>query len=178
MSARFDDPEGADQRDVLERVLGHAFFSGMSEEEKTVVALSILPGETRWALFEPGEMIFCEGESANRFYLLEDGTVQLEFHEPGDETFPFETLRAGDVLGFSWLFPPFLWSYHARALERSQAIILNGAHLLVVAESNKQFGYDLMKRVSQIAIRPLRSVRRNLISISRQLHKARSLQSG
>ena len=156
--------EAQTRESVMRRVLDHSFFSGMNPGQLEVIATSVEPGAAREAIFEGGEIIFREGEPANRFYLIESGSILLEAHEPADGTFPFQKLSAGEPLGFSWLFPPFTWCFQARALETTQAIVLNGAHLLLAAEQNKSFGYELMKKVGQLAIRRLQATRRQLIT--------------
>ena len=73
--------------------------------------------------------------------------------------------KVGDVLGWSWLFPPFSWNFQARAIEPTSAIVLSGAHLLVTAEGNHDFGYELMKRVAQVVIHRLQATRKQLLAI-------------
>jgi CRP/FNR family transcriptional regulator, cyclic AMP receptor protein len=68
------------------------------------------------------------------------------------------------MLGWSWLFPPFAWHFRARAREPTNVIVFNGAHLLVAAERNRDFGYELMKRVAQVVIRRLQAARRQLLN--------------
>jgi CRP-like cAMP-binding protein len=114
--------------------------------------------------FEAGDVLFREGEPANQFYLIERGCVALEAHEPGDGTILVQNVGAGDVLGWSWLFPPFAWHFQARAVEPTSAIVLNGAHLLIAAEEDHEFGYELMKRVAQIVIHRLQSTRSQLLA--------------
>ena len=74
-----------------------------------------------------------------------------------------QTIGAGEALGWSWLFPPFVWHFQARALEPTKAIAFNGAHLLVACEENHDLGYDLMKRVSQVLIQRLQATRKKLV---------------
>jgi hypothetical protein len=81
-----------------------------------------------------------------------------------------QILGPGDVLGWSWLFPPFTWHFRALALEPTNAIVLDGAHLLVTAERNRDFGYELMKRVAQVVIHRLQATRKQLVD--RQLESA------
>jgi CRP-like cAMP-binding protein len=78
---------------------------------------------------------------------------------------PVQTLGAGDVLGWSWLFPPFAWHFQARAIEPASAVALSGASLLVNAERNHDFGYELMKRVAQVVIRRLQAARKQLLDL-------------
>jgi CRP-like cAMP-binding protein len=112
--------------------------------------------------FKPDQMIFREGEPANRFFLIEAGRVALEAHQLADGTVPIQEIGAGDVLGWSWLYPPFVWHFRARAIEPTRAIVLDGAHLLCAAERNNEFGYELIKRVSQIVIHRLQATRKQL----------------
>ena len=143
---------------VTERIIRHPFFAGM---EKQFLPIVVLNANER--VFAPGQILFREGEPANQFYLIEHGRVAIEAHEPADGTFLIEELHAGDVLGWSWLYPPFVWHFQARAVERTQVIVLDGAHLLVASEQNKRFGYDLLQRVSRTIMHRLQATRKRLI---------------
>jgi CRP-like cAMP-binding protein len=112
--------------------------------------------------FASGEVILREGEPANRFYLIQSGKVVVESPVRGGAPVPIETLGAGDVLGWSWLFPGFAWHFQARALEATRAIACDGAHLLVHAEEDHDFGYELMKHVTQVVIHRLQKTRKQL----------------
>lgn len=171
MSTNFETNVEQTGESIIHRVLDHPFFTGMSPEQRTLVAVSVEPGVAGEAVFRANEIIFREGEPADRFYLIESGSVMLEAHEPADGTFPIQKLEAGDVMGFSWLFPPFAWCMQARALETSNVIVLDGAHLLIAAEQNKVFGYELMKRVGQLAIRRLQASRKELVAKSKALDR-------
>ena len=137
----------------------HPFFRGMKAEH-----LEAILDDATEVSFGADNIIFREGEPANRFYLIESGHVALEAHEPGDGTALIQELGAGDALGWSWLYPPFLWHCQARTIEPTRAVVLNGAHLLVVAERDSAFGYELVKRVSQVVIQRLQSARKRLIA--------------
>jgi CRP/FNR family cyclic AMP-dependent transcriptional regulator len=143
---------------IHESIMKYAFFDGMRPEHLAMLADGAKVGQ-----FKAGELLFREGEPANQFYLIESGKILLEAHEPANETTHVQTLGAGDVLGWSWLFPPFTWHFQARAVAPSSVIILSGAHLLVNAERNHDFGYELMKRVAQVVIRRLQATRKRLL---------------
>jgi CRP-like cAMP-binding protein len=140
-----------------EYVIEHPFFAGMRPQHLEILAT----GATQ-ATFEAGQIIFREDEPAGHFYLIGKGRVCLEAHEPADGTVPIQTIGPGEVLGWSWLFPPFSWHLQARAVEPVEAVVLDGAHLLVTAEKDKAFGYELMKRVAQVVIHRLQSTRKRL----------------
>ena len=115
--------------------------------------------------FRPGQIILREGEPAYRFYLIQSGKVAVESPAPGTPPVCIETLIAGDVLGWSWLFPGFAWHFQARALEATRAIACDGAHLLVHSEEDHDFGYELMKRVAQVVIHRLQETRKHIVRV-------------
>ena len=141
-----------------EAIANHAFFRGMKPAH-----LAVLAEGAKATQFAAGETLFREGQPASQFYLIEDGRIALEAHEPANATVLVQTLSAGDVLGWSWLFPPFAWHFQARALEPTTAIALNGAHLLVSAEKDPEFGFELMKRVAKVLICRLQATRKQLL---------------
>ena len=75
--------------------------------------------------FGGGELIFREGGPADTLFLLQKGRVGLEQHVPGRGPLRVEELRAGDILGLSWMFPQERWTLDARAVEPVEAIALN-----------------------------------------------------
>ncbi len=129
--------------------------------------LALLVDGAKEVQFGLGDIIFREGEPAAHFYLIQSGRIALEAREQGN-TVLLQTLTAGDVLGWSWLFPPFGWHFQARAIEPSSVVMLNGAHLLVTAEHNHDFGYELMKRVSRLVINRLQAARKVLMALQVQ----------
>lgn len=112
--------------------------------------------------FREGEVIITEGGYADRCYLLCEGKVQLEAGTNGDPKVSIQILGPGDVLGWSWLYPPFEWHFSARALEPVKAIKLNAASLLIRAEEDPVFGFELMKRISQQLVHRLQATRHRL----------------
>jgi CRP-like cAMP-binding protein len=124
--------------------------------------LEILGHHARETTFEAGDILFREGEPADRLCLIESGRVALEAREPAGETALVQILGAGDVLGWSWLFPPYAWHFQARAIEPARVIALSGAHLLVATENDHEFGYELMKRVAKVVITRLQATRKQM----------------
>jgi CRP/FNR family transcriptional regulator, cyclic AMP receptor protein len=115
--------------------------------------------------FQAGEIIFREGDIADRFYLIEQGKIVLESQVQPSGHLMVQDLGPNDVLGWSWLFPPYVWHFQARAIEVTRTISFNGAHLLIACERNHEFGYDLMKRLTQILIRRLQATRKQLVKL-------------
>ena len=111
---------------------------------KTSCFLSSASGRSADAVDRNAQVVFREGEPANRFYLIISGKVPVESRSGGAAPVHIETLGTGDVLGWSWLFPGFAWHFQARALETTHVIACDGAHLLVRSEEDHDFGYELM----------------------------------
>ena len=76
-----------------------------------------MAGCAQLKVFEPGERLLMEGAPADEFFLIRRGTVAIETTVPGRGAVPLETLGAGDLVGWSWLVPPFLSAFHARAVD-------------------------------------------------------------
>lgn len=87
------------------------FFRGMPERQLELLANESMPSE-----FKAGERIFSEGGVADRFYIALEGRVELESSVMEGEAVHIQTLGRGDVLGWSWLFPPYCWHFDARAI--------------------------------------------------------------
>jgi CRP/FNR family transcriptional regulator, cyclic AMP receptor protein len=136
----------------------HPFLNGLAEEH-----LRTLEDCAMAASFEPGKLIFREGDPANRFYLITAGKVALETATER-ETTVIQTISAGDVLGWSWLFPPYYWHFDARAVEPTRAIFIYGTRLRELCEQNHELGYQIMKRIADVVIKRLVATRRQLIN--------------
>lgn len=144
---------------VEDVIAGHPFLRGLKQAHLHLLAESAMRVHHR-----AGEIIFHEGEPANRFYLIEQGRVLLE--SPRREQLPvtLQVIGSGDVLGWSWLFPPFVWHFQARAVEPTNALVLDGAHLLVLCENDHELGFELMKRMTQVVIQRLHATRRQWLA--------------
>jgi CRP/FNR family cyclic AMP-dependent transcriptional regulator len=143
------------------------FLKGLSQRQLEVLAGSAMPAE-----FKAGELILSEGAPANRFYLLLSGEVALESpsqqREEEREPVLIETIGAGSVLGWSWLFPPYFWHFDARAVEPVKAIFFYGTRLREQCENDHELGYELMKRTAGVVIERLQATRRRLSEHSKK----------
>jgi len=145
----------------LERILiEHPFFDGMKQEH-----MDLLVGCASNARFEGGQFILREGEEANSFYLLRQGQAALEIYTPGRGPLSIQTLGAGEVLGWSWLVPPYRWRFDARAIELTRAIALDGKCLRQKCEEDAELGFELLKRFSQVMVEHLQAARFQLLNV-------------
>jgi len=138
----------------------HPFFAGLEPHY-----LQIIAGFASDTYYQHDEYIFHEGEPATHFYLIRAGKVALETFAASRGTMTIETIETGEVLGWSWLFPPYRWHFAARIVEPTRAIVLDGARLRAKGDADHTFGYELMKRFAQIMMQRLQATRLQLLDL-------------
>ena len=147
---------GADREKLEAEVAAHPYLVGISPHH-----IRLLADCAMRAQFTAGQVIFRKGETANRFYLIESGKVALE-SSAGNEVVRIGEVGAGDLLGWSWIFPPYLWHFDARAVEPTTAIFLYGTILREYCEADPALGYELFKRMSEVMMGRLQAAREKL----------------
>jgi CRP/FNR family cyclic AMP-dependent transcriptional regulator len=135
-------------------------FHGLRAED-----LKLLAGCAGNVHFNAGAVLFREGDAADRFFLIRHGSVALELYVPARGPAIIETLEAGEVAGWSWLFPPYRWHFDARALTSVRATAFDGACLRGKCEDDPKLGYELMSRFAQVLIERLQWTRLRLLDL-------------
>jgi CRP/FNR family cyclic AMP-dependent transcriptional regulator len=115
--------------------------------------------------FEGDQYVFRSGDEASTFYVLRSGAIALELYVPARAPVTVQTLHEGDLLGWSWLFPPYRWEFDAHVLEPTRAICFDGACLRGKCDADHELGYDLMKRFAQVAVARLQATRVQLLDV-------------
>ena len=147
---------------IATRVALHPFLAGMSRTH-----LDLLADCAMACRFRNRQTILREGEFANRFYLIETGRVVLvlESTPPTGEPVVVEAIGPGDLLGWSWMFPPYAWQFSARAVEPTTAIFFYGTILREYCEKDHSLGYELFKRMSVVMMKRLQAARKQMLSV-------------
>lgn len=127
--------------------------------------LKILVGCASNVRFDAGQFIIREGSEANNFYIIRHGKVSVEVFAAGRGSITIQTIGEGDILGWSWLIPPYSWRFDARAIELTRAIALDGKCLREKCEQDHDLGYELLKRFSHIITQRLEATRLQLLDI-------------
>ena len=139
-------------------VEGQGFFAGVPE--RVADAIGALATERNVRI---GELLFRQGEPADRFYLVRSGRVAVELYAPGRDPIVVEHVYDGDVVGWSWLVPPFRWSFDARAVEPSSLIEIDAAALRERFSTDPILGYEVIRRFTPVIARRLSSARERLV---------------
>ena len=147
------------------QVAAHPFLYGMSEHHIRLLADCAMRSH-----FEAEDVIFREGEGANRFYLIERGKVALESSTLG-EPVTIEEIGDGDLLGWSWLFPPYAWHFTARAVVHTTAIFFYGTVLREYSDKDHSLGFELFKRMSAVMLRRLQAARQKLLNARQSMKR-------
>ena len=146
--------------DLSSLLADQPFFTGISQGD-----LELLAGCASNAVFKRGETLFEEGQPADTFYLIRYGRVAVEIYAPQAGAITIQTLGEGDVVGWSWLFPPYRWQHDARALDLTRTLAFDGACLRGKCDEDPKLGYELMKRFSRIMIDRLNAARLQILDV-------------
>lgn len=145
---------------ALEPVLQqYPFFDGLSDAHLKTIASS-----AKDLHFPEQHIIFHEGDFANEFYVICDGLVAVELQTPSGAT-TLQTVDKGEVLGWSWLSPPYRWHFNARTLRPTHALALDGNLLRNKCQEDRDLGYEVLKRFVDLIASRLDATRLQLLDI-------------
>jgi len=145
---------------LFELIEQQPFFKGLKRPQ-----LQLLTEAAMEMHFEEGQSLLQEGAPANRFYLILEGKVGLELEvDAHGAKLLIQTLGVGDDVGWSWLFPPYSTHIGARALEPTKTIFFYGTRLREQCEQDHELGYQLMKRIAEVATICLQATQQSLIA--------------
>ena len=142
------------------RVALHPFLAGMNHTQLTLLTDCAVAKH-----FNPKQTILREGEFASGFYLIEAGKVALESAAGFGESIPIQIIGPGDLLGWSWMFPPYVWQFTARAIEPCTALFFCASILREYCEKDHSLGYELLKRISAVTVTRLQAAHQQMLSI-------------
>ncbi|WP_238008584.1 cyclic nucleotide-binding domain-containing protein [Dactylosporangium sp. AC04546] len=143
---------------AYELLAAHPFMAGIPDRYLSRMALY-----AHRAVFHAGARVFNEGGHADRFWLIRDGQVDLDATEPGRGRIVIDTIDAGQVLGWSWLFPPYRWHFGASAVGPVLAVALDGPGIRAVCAAEPALGHDLTTRLMQVVVARMQATRARLL---------------
>ncbi len=156
------------QVESLDRLMKeHPFFADFQGED-----MALLAGCAQNERFAAGEFIFQAGDPADKFYIVRFGTVALELQIPGRDRLVLQTVEEDDILGWSWIVPPYRSMFDARAVTLVRAVSLDGACLRGKLEENHELGFQLMKKMLSVLDSRLSSARLQLVDMYAPLSQA------
>jgi CRP/FNR family transcriptional regulator, cyclic AMP receptor protein len=115
------------------------------------------------------QRLFDEGSRADRFWVIDAGQVTLDASVPGQGRVIIETLGRSDVIGLSWMLPPYQWRFGAVATQPTQAFVFDAPAVRAACDADPLLGYELSRRFSAVVVRRLQATRAQLIEACARL---------
>jgi CRP-like cAMP-binding protein len=128
--------------------------------------LSVLAEAARDVTFPARQRLFEDGGNATRFWLIQSGHVSLDLHVPGEGPVVIETIGMGELLGWSWLFPPYKWAFGAVAATAVEAFEFDAPAVRECCAADPDIGYELNQRVTRVLAKRLQVTRIRLLARS------------
>jgi CRP-like cAMP-binding protein len=138
---------------------------------KAIKLLTALPPPQRERLmslarevsFPEDARIFEAGGTADRFWVIRSGAVSLDQRVSSLQRVTVASLGSGDLLGWSWLFPPYQWDFGAEAFSPVRAYEFEAAQVLRLCEEDPRLGMSLVRHVAEILAHRLELTRGRLM---------------
>src|SRR3989338_421271 len=121
----------------------HPFFKGFSSSH-----IEFIAGCASNVNFKAGDVIFREGQKADKFYIVRHGKIVIEIFTAPRGTIKIQTIENGEALGWSWLIPPHHWRFDARAIEATSVLSFDGKCLREKCEKDHHLGYEFLKKIA------------------------------
>ncbi len=137
------------------------FFVPMNEEQ-----LARLAGISEEEDYQQGEVIFNEGDPADKLYLILSGAIELQMCiDVLDRMIPVDVLGPGEVVGWSTLVSPYRYTASGEARTSTRVVAVDSAALRRLAEEDPSLGYHLYRQVASVIAQRLRDTRLRLASL-------------
>lgn len=143
---------------ISQELAEEGFFAGLASAD-----MQFLVDHAERQTAGKDQVLFRHGNHADHFYLVSEGEVSIEIPAITGPTLQLQSLGPGRILGWSWLIPPYKWSFQARVEVDCTVIAINGAAVLAHCEEDSRFGYDLFKRFSALMSRRLTEARARMM---------------
>jgi CRP-like cAMP-binding protein len=144
----------------IDELDGYRLFAGLPADALTAVAEC-----SQEARLDEGAVLLVEGDPADAFYLVVSGLVAIEVATPRQGHVVIETIGPGEIVGVSWLLPPYRWTFDARVVEPTSAITIDATCLRQRCDDDPVVGYALFQRFAGLVRDRLQSTRLQLMDL-------------
>jgi len=141
-------------------------FGALNESQ-----LNILLSHSSVETFPEGKPIFRQGDEANHFYILIEGTIDLSVKTEGKFDFLSSKVeKEGAAFGIPSLIEPYLYNVTATCLKPSKVLVIDARLVKMDMEQDPRMGMEIMKKLVFIYFNRLNEVRSgvsNLLKVSK-----------
>ena len=145
---------------VAEFVREHALFAGMDGGQ-----VDFISGCGQLTRFTTGDYLVRENDPADYCYLIVEGRAVIETHRHNQPPSPLLTLSSNEIIGWSWLIPPYRYQFDARAVTDLRTVRLDGRCIREKCEDDPALGYQLLKRVAAAMASRIHCARFQLLNV-------------
>ena len=138
----------------------HPFFEGLGQP-----TLDLISGCGTNTHYAAGDTILEEGGRADRFFVVRRGRVAIEVDAARGEPIVVATVGPGEILGVSWMLPPYRWTFDARATEDTSAVAIDAECLRGKCDEDPALGYALFIRFAGLVRDRLHAARLQLLDL-------------
>ena len=143
---------------ITEYLSAHEFFSEFSDD-----SLKFLCECSSTREIKKGQILFLQGEHADKFYVVRSGRISIQMPAIMGPTLEIQTVDEDQVLGWSWLISPYRWNFQTKAEEDSELLQFDGAAILARCEQEPKFGYELLKKFAGLMSVRLNAARQKMM---------------
>ena len=143
---------------TTEYLSAHEFFYEFSDD-----LLKFLCECSSTREIKKGQILFRQGENADKFYVVRNGRISLQLPAIMGPTLEIQTLDKDQVLGWSWLISPYKWNFQTKAEEDSELLQFDGVAILARCEQEPKFGYELLKKFAALMSVGLNAARQKMM---------------
>ena len=143
---------------IAEYLSSHDFFSELGDE-----VLEFIAQHTSTHKLKKGEILFQQSERADKFYVIRSGKISIQIPAVMGPTLELQSLGENQILGWSWLIPPYKWNFQSKAEEDSELLEFDGTAILERCEQDPKFGYELLKRFTTLMSSRLEAARQKMM---------------
>ncbi len=151
-------------KQILRNLRGCELFSALSDSELKKIAASVLEKE-----YEAGATIFHEGNNADELLVLQEGKVAVQMILPRkaeqmSRRVSVEIVGKNDVLGWSAIAEPYVYTLTAVCLQKIKALSVSGNKLRRLLRDDHEIGYKVLNGLVKVIASRLYDTRQVLIS--------------
>jgi CRP-like cAMP-binding protein len=140
--------------DTLAPLAKHPLLGKLSSRNQRILA----------ALGEPfaveAVVLAREGDPATQLFLIEAGCVELSTSDKRGRRVLVQTIGPGEIVGWSWMVPPYLWQFEVRASASVSGIQYDAKWLRERCEEDHDLGYELLRYTYAVLADRLAATRR------------------
>jgi len=143
---------------ITEYLSAHEFFSEFSDD-----VLKFLCECSSTREIKKGQILFLQGEHADKFYVVRSGRISIQMPAIMGPTLEIQAVDEDQVLGWSWLISPYQWNFQTKAEEDSELLQFDGVAILARCEQEPKFGYELLKKFAGLISVRLNAARQKMM---------------